>query len=83
MSLPRFGEPEANVELEAFLGECLHGAGVWRSRRESDDIDYVRPVESTPGRLRLIGRIWILKTQAREPFWLDLTREAEGRVRWT
>ena len=83
MSLPSFGEPEDNEALERFVGECLTAGGVWSGWREADGIAYVRPVEVTPDSRRLLGRIWQIDTQAQEPFWLDLTEESDGRVRWT
>jgi hypothetical protein len=82
MSLPSFGESEDNEALERLVGECLTAGGVWSGWREADGISYVRPVEATPGSLRLLGRIWLIDTQAQEPFWLDLTEEGDGRVRW-
>jgi hypothetical protein len=48
MSLPKFGEPEANTALQRFVGECLHAGGVWSRWREGDGIAYIRPVKAPP-----------------------------------
>jgi hypothetical protein len=56
--------------------------GIWSSPREGDGIARLRVVERTSGRLRLLGRIWLISDQGQEPFWLELTEERD-RIHWT
>ena len=85
MALPWLGEGEVDQVLDPFLGQCLSRAGIWSSPREGDGIARLRVVERTALRVRLLGRVWLIKNQNQEPFWLDLDEESggSGRILWT
>ena len=77
---------EANNALDVFLGQCLHGGGVWPSPREGDGIARLRVIERTRSRVRLIGRVWMIAGQVdgtgqQESFWLDLSQDSAGLER--
>jgi hypothetical protein len=72
----------SNSQLESFLGDRLHEAGVWESPRSSDGISALREIERTSVRARLCGQIWEIVEQSLHAFWLDVERSADD-VRWT
>jgi len=72
---------EAPEELDAFIGERLADAGVWRSARVSDGISALRTLEKNQSRARFCGQIWHID-QTLHTFWLDI-ESSNDHIDWT
>jgi hypothetical protein len=72
-------------ELERFLGEALHAAGVWSSPRDSDGV-HARAFDAlADGGLQVRGQIWTVEDQVLHSVWLvfEPVAESAGKLRWT
>jgi hypothetical protein len=72
---------ETTEELDAFIGERLADAGVWRPARVSDGISALRTVEQSQSRARFCGQIRDID-ETLHTFWLDI-ESSNDDTNWT